>query len=170
MSASHAPARSTSPALGLRRLRLITAGLTLVFAILAPFELGVIAAPDLSIINLSGLPVIGQYFPQPLPAVDNSLRTAESGKVQNIVVRIPKMPNADLTLVTRYPNGHIVRVPMHTDGQGVASYQLTVTYVPHHFREVVHLKVVDATGQQLAFTQFAVQQTRKPAQTAKSSR
>jgi hypothetical protein len=167
MSASHAPARSTSPALGLRRLRLITTGLTLVFAILVPFELGIIAAPDLSIINLSGLPVVGQYFPQPLPAVENSLRTAEIGKVQNIVVRIPKLPNAAMTLVIRYPNGHIVRVPMRSDGQGVASYQLAVTYVPQHFREVVHLKVVDATGQQLAFTQFAVQQT---SQQAKPSR
>ncbi len=167
MSASSAPARSTSPALGLRRLRLVTAGLTLVFAVLAPFELGVLSAPDLSIINLSGLPLVGQYFPQPLPAVENSLRTAESGKVQNIVVRVPKLPNTALTLVIRYPNGHVVRVPMRTDAQGIASYQLTVTYVPHHFREVVHLKVVDATGLQLAFTQFAVQQAKPHAMQSK---
>jgi hypothetical protein len=158
-----------SPALGLRRLRLITSGLTLVFAILVPFEFGVLAPPDLSMINLSGLPVVGQYFPQPLPAVENSLRTAELGKVQNIVVRVPKLPNTLLALVIRYPNGHTVRVPMQTDAQGTAAYQLRVTYVPHQFREVVHLKVVDATGRQLAFTQFAVQQSKPPAQTAMPS-
>jgi hypothetical protein len=143
-------------------LRRTCLALGVALTILLPFELGLLPAPDLSMIDLSGLPYVGKYFPQPPAGVlRNSLRTAVVGQTEHFSVRLPKMPHALLTYVLRYPDGREVRAMVRADGRGYSSYTFPVTgYTPRHFRETATIRVLDAAGRQRGWTRFAIQQVR----------
>jgi hypothetical protein len=149
------------PDRGLRRLRRLCLAVAVACAVLLPFELGIVRSPDLSAIDLSGLPLVGKYFPEPAPFVlHNSLRTVVVGSDEHFSIRLPNEPNATLTYVLRYPNGHIVRATVRANARGISSYTFPIPYRPHHFREVATISVRDAAGKLLAVTRFAIQQAR----------
>lgn len=143
---------------GLRRLRRLCFALTVVCAVLLPFETGIVPQPDLSMINLSGLPYIGKFFPQPQPSVlYNSLRTVIVGQTEHFSARLPDRLLALVTYVLVYPNGHTIRAVVRTDARGNSGHTFLITYRPHHYREVVVIEVFDSSNKLRAFTRFAVQ-------------
>ncbi len=142
----------------LRRVRRTCLALAAACAIILPFEAGVLAPPDLSAIDLSGLPYIGKYFPQPAaPVLHNSRRTVMPGQVERFSITVPRMPHMPFTYVLQYANGHKLGATVESDARGFSSYTFHITYRPHHFRETAVIRVYDAAGRLRAYTRFAVQ-------------
>jgi hypothetical protein len=101
--------------------------------------------------------------PSPI-VIHNAPRTAVVGQTERFWAHLAGQPHTLLLYVLRYPDGHVVSVPVRTDSHGDASYTFRVRpYAAHHLREVATLSIEDARGRVLAFTHFAMQSPLRPA-------
>lgn len=143
----------------LRRLRRLCVAVALGSAAVLPFALGVVSTS-----SLSSLPFIGALYPKPpqgIVAMNNYPRTAVVGHTERFWVRLPSRPNAVLTYILQYPDGHQDRAKVRADDHGYSTHTFQLTgYQPRHFREVAAIGVQDSTGAIQAFLDFAIQQQR----------
>jgi hypothetical protein len=90
--------------------------------------------------------------------IHNAPRTAVVGRTERFWALLSGQPHTRLLYVLRYPDGHVERIPVRTDGHGYSSHTFRVRpSTTRRFREVATLSIADAGGRVLAFTRFAIQ-------------
>jgi hypothetical protein len=90
--------------------------------------------------------------------IHNAPRTAVVGRTERFSALLSGQPHTLLIYMLRYPDGHVERVPVRTDGHGYSSHTFHMRpYAARRFRETATISIEDAGGRVLAFTRFAIQ-------------